>query len=203
MRLKPISTAILCSLALIVGCSRSDDTAKSSSPPATQPAAAATPATQPIADAEPTASMLMIDRATVWFPPAMLRLDKASDGKVIARLYSDDPKGVLTGKDIVNSYDMRMVLTNISDPADISKAVWTNPSSSMDKQDTPYGIFLNNQQDVLQPQKVTVRLDGQGEHVRVLIQGTFNRFHISDQTPNPAPTPVTVQGLLDATLPRK
>lgn len=61
--------------------------------------------------------------------------------EVVARLYSDDPKGVLTGKETVNSYDIMMVLPDISDPAEISKAAWIDHSSSMDKQDTPYGIF--------------------------------------------------------------
>ena len=146
--------------------------------------------------------MLMIDRAAQWFPPARLRLT-TSDGKVVARLYSDDPKGVLTGKETVNSFDMRMVLPNISDPADISKTAWIDHSSSMDKQDTPYGIFLNNQQDVLQPMDVMVQFQGQAPRMNVVVRGTFNSFHNSEQNPNPAPAMVSVVGFLDAKVVEK
>ena len=134
-----------------------------------------------------------------WFPPACLRLT-AKDGKVIARLYSDDPRDVLTGKATVNSYDMVMVLPGISDPADIAKAVWENHSASMEKQDTPYGIFLNNQEDVLQPMDVTVRFQGQAPEVKVLVQGSFGLFHMADKTPHPAPVMVNVVGLLNASV---
>ena len=84
--------------------------------------------------------MLTIDRSPQWFPPARLRLS-AKDGTVIANLYSDDPRGVLTGDHSVNSYDILMVLPDISDPADLARTTWVNHSSSMERQDTPYGIF--------------------------------------------------------------
>jgi hypothetical protein len=96
-----------------------------------------------------------------------------------------------------------MVLPNISDPAEISTTVWIDHSSSMDKQDTPYGIFLNNQQDVLQPMNVTVGFQGQTQRIKVIVRGTFNLYHISEQTPNPAPTMVSVMGFLDARVMEK
>jgi hypothetical protein len=211
MRLTRITPALVCSLALIVGCAKSEDQPQAAAnPPATQPAASSTGVTPNIATAnqaniapaEPTASMLMINRAAQWFPPARLRLT-TSGGKVVARLYSDDPKDVLTGKETVNSYDLRMVLPDISNPAEISTTVWIDHSSSMDKQDTPYGIFLNNQQDVLQPMNVTVGFQGQAPRINVIVRGTFNLYHISEQTPNPAPTMVSVMGFLDARVMEK
>jgi hypothetical protein len=162
-------------------------------PPATQPAEAS---------AEPTGSMLEIARLPQWFPPARLRLT-AKEGKVIARLYSDDPREVLTGKEIVNSYDLRMTLPDISNPADVARTQYLFHSASMEKQDSPYGIFLNNQQDVLQPMNVKVTFEGQSPRVKVLIQGTFSRFHISDLNPNPAPAIVNVAGYLDAKVTEK
>lgn len=195
MKFKPVKLAVVCSLALIVGCAKTDSQSNENTP-ATQPTATANPATQPVAEAD---SVLMIDRVAVWFPPARLRIT-TSDGKVVARLYSDDPKDVLTGKETVNSYDIRMVLPDISDPADIASATWINHSASMERQDTPFGIFLNNQQDILQPMNVTVRFVGQAPKVKVLLQGTFSRFHISDQTNAPAPSIVNVMGFLDATV---
>jgi len=207
MRLTRISPMIISSLLLIVGCAKTEDgPAQARTAPATQPAPADT-APQPASSAavpmaEPTASMMMIDRAQQWFPPARLRIS-SSNGKVVARLYSDDPKDVLTGKDTVNSYDLKMTLPNISDPADISTTTWVSRSSSMEKQDSPYGIFLNNQQDVLQPTDVTVTFQKSGSRMLVMVRGTFSSFHISEQTPNPAPAPVSVAAILDASVVEK
>ena len=201
MRLTHITPAIVCSLVLIVGCAKTEDEPQpAKNAPSTQPAAVATPVATILAStapAEPTASMMLINGAAQWFPPARLRLS-SENGKVVARLYSDDPKDVLTGKETVNSYDIRMVLPDISDPADISKTAWIDRSSSMDKQDTPYGIFLNGQQDVLQPMNVAVRFEGQAPRMNVVVRGKFSLFHISEQTPNPAPAMVSVVGFLDA-----
>jgi hypothetical protein len=209
MRLTHITLACVSSLVLIVGCAKTEDAPEPAKnpPPATQPAVAVIPATQPaqIVDAEPaepSASLLEISRSPQWFPPARLRFS-TKDGKVTARLYSDDPKGVLTGKETVNSYDMMMILPDISDPADISKTECVFNSSSMEKQDSPYGIFLNNQQDVLQPMNVRVGFEGQPPRVKVIIQGTFSEYHISEQNPNPAPTTVSVLGFLDAKVMEK
>jgi hypothetical protein len=201
MRLTHITPAIVCSLVLIVGCAKTEDEPQpAKNAPSTQPAAIATPVATILAStapAEPTASMMLINGAAQWFPPARLRLS-SENGKVVARLYSDDPKDVLTGKETVNSYDIRMVLPDISDPADISKTAWIDRSSSMDKQDTPYGIFLNGQQDVLQPMNVAVRFEGQAPRMNVVVRGKFSLFHISEQTPNPAPAMASVVGFLDA-----
>lgn len=143
--------------------------------------------------------MLMVDRSQQWFPAACLRLT-SKNGKVTARLYSDDPRDVLTGKATVNSFDLVMALPGISDPADIAKATWMNPSASMDRQNSPYGIFLNNQQDVLQPMEVTVRFQGVAPRVKVLVQGSFGLFHMTDRTPLPVPAVVNVSGVLDTTV---
>jgi hypothetical protein len=206
MRLTHITPAIVCSLVLIVGCAKTEDEPQpAKNAPSTQPAAIATPVATILAStapAEPTASMMLINGAAQWFPPARLRLS-SENGKVVARLYSDDPKDVLTGKETVNSYDIRMVLPDISDPADISKTAWIDRSSSMDKQDTPYGIFLNGQQDVLQPMNVAVRFEGQAPRINVVVRGTFSLYHISEQTPNPAPAMVSVVGFLDAKVMEK
>jgi hypothetical protein len=141
--------------------------------------------------------MIMIDRSQQWFPPAMLRIS-SDNGKVVVRLYSDDPKDVLTGKDTVNSYDLMMPLPDVADPANIDRKTWVCRSSSMEKQDSPYGIFLNNQQDVLQPASVQVYFEKSGDRMRTYVQGTFSRYHLSEQMPNPAPTLVSVAAILDA-----
>jgi hypothetical protein len=196
-----ITPACVCSFLLIVGCAKTEDAPQAAkSAPSTQPAAVANPpdmSASEMTPAEPTASVMRIGAVAQWFPPARLRLT-SSDGKVVARLYSDDPRGVLTGKDTVNSYDMKMVLPDISDPADVSGRVWAMGSQSMEMQDAKYGIFLNSQHDILQPMNVTVSFQGGAPRMNVIIRGTFSLFHISDQTPNPAPTMVSVDAFLDA-----
>jgi hypothetical protein len=143
--------------------------------------------------------MLMVNRGQQWFGPARLRLT-SSNGKVIARLYSQEPKDVLSGKETVNSYDMQMSL-EINDPSAISNAVWVNRSSSMDRQDHPkIGIFLDTEHEVLQPMDVKVTFIGDGSRVKAVVQGTFAMFHLSDQMPNSAPDVVPVVGVLDATV---
>jgi hypothetical protein len=187
----------------IVGCQRNSTPATTNS--TTQPQqVAVVPATEPtqIAPAtQPMDSALIIDEKEQWFGPAMLRLS-VSDGNIVARLYSDDPSGVLTGKEIVNSYDFEMILPDISDPADIEKAVWVSKSPSSDRQDSPYGIFLNNQACVLQPMDVTVRFRGTPPNVTVMMQGKFWLYR-TDQAIAPAPVMVNVIGSLAATVPGK
>lgn len=204
MRFTRITLACLCGFTLIVGCAKSDDsTGDAANSPATQPAVGLNQTPQSVTEfpaTEPSASLLKINGAPQWFPPACLRLT-AKAGKVTARLYSDDPRDVLTGKETVDSFDLMMVLPDISDPADIQKTEWVDRALSMEKQNTPYGIFLNSQHDVLQPFDVAVLFQGESPHVKVVVQGTFGLFHITDQTPHPAPVPVQVVGVLNATVP--
>lgn len=186
----------------MAGCAKTEDEpAQANSKATTQPVTTDhQPAASASAEPAPTASMLTVDHGQQWFPPAKLRMEK-KDGTVVARLYSDDPKDVLMGKETVNSYDMLMVLNGISDPADISKAVWVDRSSSMEKQDHPrFGIFLDTQHEVLQPMNVTVSFAGNAPRVKAIVQGTFALFHTSEQMPDAAPEMVNVIGVLDAVV---
>jgi len=199
--MKRVITILAClgGLTMIVGCARTDD----ATAPATQPSANSNSPSQAVSEfpaTQPSSCLLMIDRQQQWFPPACLRLSK-SGGAVIARLYTDDPADVLTGKETVNSFDLTMTLSDISEPGDIFRAVWVDHAESIEKQDSPYGIFLNGRHDVLQPLDVTVHFEGQPPQVKVLIQGVFSQYHITEQTPNPSPTTVNVIGFLNATVP--
>jgi hypothetical protein len=189
--------AMICCLGIAAGCAKTDDGPPQANSSSTKPSG--NPQSSDMNSPAALASGLVIDNIQQWFPPARLRLT-SKDGQVIARLYSDDPNGVWTGKQTVNSYDMVMALPNISDPNNISQAVWHSPSSSMEKQDTPYGIFLDNQHEILQPMYVTVAFHGNAPRVKVEIEGKFAQFKIVDQMPNPAPTIVDVKGELDATV---
>jgi hypothetical protein len=185
------------SMAGLLGCAKAQsDSGQAQNMPTTQPAAVATAA----APETPAGSMLKIGQAQQWFPPARLHLE-TSKGVVVARLYSDDPKDTLTGKEVVNSYDMRMELPSISDPSQITQTVWINHSESMDRQDSPYGIFLNTQGEVLQPMDVTAYFQQvDASTIRVTLKGTFVEFKAGDQMPHPVPPTVIVAGFLDATV---
>ena len=184
-------------MAGLLGCAKAEtDSGQAQNVPATQPAAVAVQATPEA----PAGSMLKIDQTQQWFAPARLHLE-TSNGVVIARLYSNDPKDTLTGKEVVNSYDLKMELPSISDPAQITQTVWINHSESMDRQDSPYGIFLNTQGEVLQPMDVTAYFQQRGgSTIRVSLSGTFAMFKGGDQMSHPAPTLVKVVGFLDATV---
>ena len=77
MKLTHITPAVVCSLALIVGCAKTEDEPQpAKNAPSTQPVAVVTPVTASAttAPAEPTASMMLINGTAQWFPPARLRL---------------------------------------------------------------------------------------------------------------------------------
>jgi hypothetical protein len=190
-----LRSAVGCGLGLMLlaGCARRDDDQAQSpaAAPATEPAAVNPPTS------EPSTSALLIDTTNEIFPPARLRLGM-SGGNVVARLYSDDPTELLTGPQNVNSYDLHIDLPDVHDIDQISGAMWTSHSSSMERQDTPYGISLNDHQYVLQPMNVTVQFVGRAPYMMVKIEGTFAKFRISDDTPNPAPVIVGVLGVLNA-----
>lgn len=185
---------LACFASLMVGCGRGENPP---APPATQPAAAAAPAPAPAS--EPISSTLVIGDETKLFGPAILRLTQ-NDNKVEARLYSNDPSAVLTGKETVDSYDFDMVLPDISDAADIAQSVWTAKAVSSQREDTPYGIFLNQQQEILQPMDVAVHFSGQAPHVHVVIEGMFWMYHTTSEEGTlvtPPPTMVRVLGSLE------
>jgi hypothetical protein len=217
-----ITRAILLNVALftgccglIVGCDRGENlpppgpdapvATPTASIPATMPVTpgAMTAAAKDTPTSQPALSVLVIENHAQIFAPAMLRLSK-SDGHVVARLYSDDPRSALSDNVAPDSYDFDISLTNITDPADISKAVWTYASPDSDRQESPYGIFLDNQQTVLQPMNVTAKFlgDSDGQHVEVVLQGTFRLFR-TDEVPAPPPMIVHVVGSVLATVPGK
>lgn len=204
MNIKCTMLACACGLSLIVGCARNDD-AGTSGGASTRPSAMKSGAsTQPsdlagAAATEPTASKLLIDNTFESFPPARLRLSNWH-GRIVARLYSDNPPEDLTGKGAGNSYDLEMVLPQeIADYSEIGEATWVNHSYSMERQDTPFGIVLKDQQAVLQPMDVTVKFKGQAPRVRLEVSGTFAKFALmGGDSANSAATTVRVYGGLEA-----
>ncbi len=189
----------------------------------TQPAVASDPDAPTTRPVEPTFSLINIGAGPlamtpIQFPRAMLRL-RTTDGKVFAMLYSDDPRGVLTGM-VVNSYYFDMTLPDISDPAELSKAVWHFQSPSSDRQDSQNGINVTTPEDVqrlhpqgdpdakreisLQPMDAYVSFSGTAPLVRVTIRGKFWMYATSpNDVPSPPPQLMDVQAWLLATVPSK
>jgi hypothetical protein len=180
--------------ALVVGCDSKDATPQPSSGSAS-PAPTSAPSTQAADSIAPTTqpSTLLIDGKPIEFPPAKLRVSK-TDGHVVARLYTNDPKAALADDYHGNGYDLLMQLDDINSPAEIYNAVWDFKAASHDSPTTPYGIFLDGIRYQLVPSQVTAHFIGDSLMVRVDLQGQFIRQNQTD--PNDPSKLVNVSGRL-------
>jgi len=192
---------------IIIGCDggKPDHPANGGSSGATRPAASNAPQTQPASTSQPavrSASVLYLDSGGNWhamsFPPAMLWLSN-DNGQIGARLFSDDPRSMLTNRVAVNSYDFEMKLDDICDVADLPKSSWQYKSPSSQQQDTPYRIDLRSTRQLLQPMDARITFAGQGAMMQVMIEGKF-WLYSTNPTDIPAPPPeiVDVKGVLEA-----
>lgn len=177
---------------LLVGCEKHESpsapsTPETAAPPATQPAA-----TEP-ATTQSSQSSLLIDGHVFTFPPAKLRVSK-SNGHVIARLYTNDPKAALADDYKGNGFDLMMKLDDIAEPAEIYTSIWQHKAPSNEFVDSPYGIFLEGIRYQLQPSDATASFIGDMLLVRIDLHGKFLQF---DQTePRQAGKLVYVEGRL-------
>jgi len=180
---------------MAIGCDRGQDAGAkpSSTPPTTQPNQAdLSPATAPAT--QPSFSELTIDGHVLKFPAARLRVGM-SNGQVIARLYTDDPKSALKDDYQGNGYYLVMKLDDIREPHEVFNSVWTYQASSRAYVDSPFGIFLQGIRYQLQPYDVKVRFLGDPLVVRVDFpkgQCQFLQFDQSD--PAAPPKVVEVEG---------
>lgn len=166
-------------------------TAPTTLPATTQPHAFAAAATEPAAT-QP-ASQLTIDGLSYPFPAARLRVSKQGR-RVVARLYSDDPKAALSDDYKGNSYDLIMDLDDISEPQQVYTSVWQFKARSREYTDSSHGIFLEGIRFQLEPYNVTARFLGDMLLVRVDLEGEFMQFDQVDASA--APKSVFVKGSL-------
>lgn len=178
--------------------------------PATEPSAAADATTQPSVPHQATAQQPAVEEASlivgtqqVWFPPALLRLTPA-DGRLTARLTSDDPPTAIEENYHGNSFDLDMAL-DVSDASEIGQAVWVYKSVSSEQQDdSPHGVFLDGQRRRLHPQDVVAQFQRQGPKVAVTVRGWFLLYDTDHgDRPFALPQRVFVQGRLLAAVPEK
>ncbi|HTW94101.1 MAG TPA: hypothetical protein VMD30_04855 [Tepidisphaeraceae bacterium] len=194
--------------ALIGGCQRPQISTAPAAQPATQPVVASTgPQTKPAQQA-PLVS-LMVGNRQYWFPPALLRLSDV-DGKIDARLTTDDPKEALEPNYVGNSFDLEM--PNIADDQawqETGQGVWTCVSqgslAQSDSDDSPHGIFLQGQARRLYPKTATVEFSGHGSHVTVEVRGQFLLYENEARADQSFALPqlVSVVGKMEATVPAK
>jgi hypothetical protein len=152
-------------------------------------------------------SLMTIDGTMVLFPAARLRLD-ASDGKVVARLFSDDPKGALDANYVGNSFYLQLALEvddakNVKTVADLNGIALKYQNPTRERDDEPYGIFLEGRRWVLQPSDVNVTFTGASSPLEVQLSGTFLLFDSNDETAKPNTAEVTAKLSATAASSRK
>ncbi|MBC8105133.1 MAG: hypothetical protein H7Z14_00965 [Anaerolineae bacterium] len=180
-----LSAAFMFAMIANNGCDRRDDKRVSAdpTPPAVAPTIPATnPSTQPsdAAIKRPPVAMRIEDKRAE-FPPAKLRVG-SSDGKVIALLYSDDPKDALKVEYSGNSFYFQMEL-DADEVKNFADSDWRFKATSNEQTDSPYGIFLDGHRKQLQPVEVGVTFEPTGaDETLVTISGKFLWVNVDDST---------------------
>ena len=191
--------------AALVGCDRGDDSVPAGGGTTTSPVAktnggfrpsTASTTTSP-ATTQAAESLMTIDGTMVLFPAAKLRLDEA-DGKIVARLFSDDPKGALEANYVGNSFYLQLPLDeddakDVKSAADLSGVALKYQNPTHERDDTPYGIFLEGRRWVLQPADVNVTFAGATSPLDVQLSGKFLLFDSNDETAKPKTAEVTAK----------
>ncbi len=186
---------VLVVLAAVIGCDRGQ--------PKNQPTQATTVRTEESVDttamaptSRPTTSRMTISDRDYVFPAARLLLEQAEPTLVVL-LFSDDARATLASDYKGNRYHLQFRL-DISDPAKLFNTDCVIKAASMERLDTPDGIFLEGDRHQLQPHDVHVQFSRAGRDVQVEIQGTFIMFGGRDE--KAAPVLVPVQGVFQAEL---
>jgi len=138
----------------------------------------------------------MISDRDYVFPAARLLLEH-TEPTLIVFLFSDDARAALASDYKGNRYHMQFRL-DVTDLAKLSSTDCVIKASSLERLDTPDGIFLEGDRHQLQPHDVHVQFSRVGRDVQVEIQGTFLMFGGRDE--KTAPVQVPVQAILVAEL---
>ena len=166
-----------------MGCEQRTTTPAAPSP-ATAPATAASaiaPATTQ-STSRPVASFMKINGRLTMFPPARLKIE--DDGqRLTAMLFSDDPKEALKDDYTGTSFYLQMSL-DVPDVKDLPLATWTHKARSAEREDTPFGIYLNGRKIQLQPDNVTATFTAPDELdiTMVHLTGQFLLWNNKDAT---------------------
>src|SRR2546423_1773151 len=158
---------IVASAIAMCGCDRSP-----AAPRARSTTAATAPASPAPAATAPPASAINVNGHSAVFPAARLRLEQ-EDGRIVALLFSDDPREALKDNYTGNSFYLRMEL-DITDARELEQAQWHFQSrSASEREDSPYGMFLIGRKTQLQPFDVRARFARDGGTMIVHLAGQF------------------------------
>jgi len=167
-----------------VGCDRPKETKAPSSATdpnprfaVSQPAASSTQIATSLPTAPPIA--MKIEDRLVQFPPAKLRVG-TSDGKVVALLYTDDPKDAIKNEYAGNSFYFQMQL-DADEVKNFADSDWRFKAESNEQNDSPYGIFLDGHRKQLQPIDVAATFEpAGGDQTLISISGKFLLINVED-----------------------
>lgn len=179
-------------LPVAFACDRKPEAAAAPAPAASQPVEkriVERPATRPV-------SMITISDRPVLFPPAKLVLQQNASG-VTATLFSDDPPEAVKDDYRGNSFRFEISFDNATlDDVTGQQFVWKN--SADDKPDSLTGIFLNGQQQSIQPLAATMTLMKVGQQWTANIGGEFQ--YVDNQKADAQPLTIHVYADIAADL---
>lgn len=125
------------------------------------------------------------------FPKARLKLE--GDGThLTALLFSDDPPEAIKDDYQGNSFYLPMAL-DIDEAKDLASATWSYRARTSEREDTPYGIYLNGRKMQLQPYDVRATFAG-GDLATITLSGEFLLWQASEPR-GPAQTVAVVAEL--------
>ncbi|MGH7177398.1 MAG: hypothetical protein ACREJC_08465, partial [Tepidisphaeraceae bacterium] len=137
-------------------------------------------------------SSVLIDQQPFVFPLAKLAVQE-SDGKVLALLFSDDPRDAISDKYTGNSFYLEMEL-DVPDAKDFASAIWQFKAPSSDWEDSPYGIFLDGHRRRLAPKDVKVQFEPAGPNLTtVYVSGQFLMLGVNDPVESARVVPVVAR----------
>ena len=188
---------VACAATLLVtgACDKPQQQGRGVATTTTRPADNAVDST-PLPASRPTTSTLVIRNQPVTFPPARLVLQEREPNLTLL-LFSDDPEAAIKADYAGNRYYLEIEL-DINDVAHLTAADWHYKAVSIERIDSPNGIFLEGDRRQLQPYDVNIVFTGSGpKQITATITGTFLLFQGREQS---APQSVLVQGVLSAEL---
>lgn len=188
---------VACALLLPwVGCDKPQSQVQGVAKTTTRPAGGdAGAAATTLPTSRPTTSTLVIRNQPVTFPAARLVLQDREPSLTLL-LFSDDPEAAIKPDYAGNRYYLEIEL-EINDVAHLTAADWHYKAGTIERADSPNGIFLDGDRKHLQPYDVSIVFTGTGKQITATMTGTFLLFQGREQSP---PQTVLVQGALMAEL---
>lgn len=177
---RPLVILVALSGVVLLGCDRDPGRrpVAASMMPREDPATSA-PATQPLRPP----SFITIEQQPYEFPPARLGL-QVRDGRVLALLFSDDPRDAINRGYLGHSYYLPMNL-DIGSIEELPEAVWSCRTSVADASDSNAGIFLEGDRVQLVPVDVQVSFEPLDERETVVILRGGFRWKDDDRAAPP------------------